>query len=371
MEDLPLNKIHILGWKSIKDTEVTLGKINILIGANGAGKSNFLSVFDLLRAIANNNLKLYIEKNGGANSCFYYGTKNTKVIKLKMDIGNAYISYEIHPGKDDTVILGWERYGRLNTPEENENYYNRQNNSNNVNTEELSESNETYRNQTSKLNKEIDELKKWFTEIIPYHLNDTSDNSPLKQVCDTDENRYLFPDGANIAAVLYKIKNESPQHYEKIKFTINLIFPEFKDFVFIKTDNYLKLRWQDENSIDYTLPLSAFSDGTLRFTALSVLLNQPKLPKLIIIDEPELGLHPQAITVLSEMIKLASSKSQILISTQSVDFINCFESENILIAENKKGETNITISNEKELQEWLKDYTLGEIWQKNLIGGNP
>ncbi len=327
MKKLPINTIHIQGWKSIRDVEIDFDKINIFIGANGAGKSSFLSIFKILRALGNNSIISYIGKIGGANANFHYGTKTTDTVKITLESGDIEFECELLATNSDSII------GRA------------------VHTNELG--------------------RDFLKSLILYHFHDTGDTSPLKRTCDIHENRYLFPDGANLAATLYKIQQESPEHYDKILFTINLIFPEFKDFIFNRTDDFLNLRWQDKNNIDYTFPISSLSDGTLRFIALTTLLMQPEPPEVIIIDEPELGLHPQAISILAELIKLASATSQIIISTQSVDLINCFEPEDILITENQHGETIIKRQNPEELKEWLEDYTLGDLWRKNLMGGNP
>lgn len=352
MEPLPINTISIEGWRSIKNVEVTLGKINILLGANGSGKSSFLSAFELLRAIANNNLQHYIEKNGGANQNFHYGTKITDHVMLGIHIENRHkYNYFLMAGKDDNVILN-------NIPDKS------------IYLEGFTSvhSDVAEYEKTPYLKEKLGELQNHF---ILYHFQDTGDTSPLKRVSDIYQTRYLHPDGDNLAAYLYEIKNTHPKNYESIITAIQFAFPDFKDFIFRKTGENVRLLWNDIYAEHYDFPLSALSDGTLRFIALSTLLLQPNPPKFIIIDEPELGLHPEAIGILAELIKLASAASQLLISTQSVQLVDCFTPDDILIAEKEHGETKITRPNTEELKDWLKDYTLGEIWRKNIMGGNP
>ncbi len=220
----------------------------------------------------------------------------------------------------------------------------------------------------SDLKEKLNQLK---THLIIYHFQDTGDTSPLKRVSGIFQTRYLHPDGDNLAAFLYEIKNNYPKNYDSIITAIQFAFPDFKNFIFHKTEDNVRLLWNDKYAEHYDFPLSALSDGTLRFIALSTLLLQPNPPKFIIIDEPELGLHPEAIEILAELIKLASANSQLLISTQSVQLVNCFTPGDILIAEKEHGETKITRPDTEELKDWLKDYTLGEIWRKNIMGGNP
>ena len=215
------------------------------------------------------------------------------------------------------------------------------------------------------------EISNSLASLIIYHFQDTGNTSPLKRVSDIYQTRYLHPDGANLAAFLYEIKKNYPKNYESIVTAIRFAFPDFKDFIFQKTGENVRLLWNDRYAEHYDFPLSALSDGTLRFIALSTLLLQPNPQKFIIIDEPELGLHPEAIGILAELIKLASANSQLLISTQSVQLVDCFTPDDILIAEKDNGETQITRPDTEELKDWLKDYTLGEIWRKNIMGGNP
>ena len=360
MEPLPINTISIEGWRSIKNVEVTLGKINILLGANGSGKSSFLSAFELLRAIGNNNLQQYIEKNGGANQNFHYGTKKTADIKIAIKFGQKSYQCNIIPGNNDNVIIGDTALGRkyseklrYETGEEPASDY-------------LEDSEQYY-----SLDPLKQEIANSLASLIIYHFQDTGNTSPLKRVSDIYQTRYLHPDGDNLAAYLYEIKNNCPKNYDSIITAIQFAFPDFKDFIFQKTGENVRLLWNDKYAEHYDFPLSALSDGTLRFIALSTLLLQPNPPKFIIIDEPELGLHPEAIGILAELIKLASANSQLLISTQSVQLVNCFTPEDLLITEKEHGETKITRPDTEELKDWLKDYTLGEIWRKNIMGGNP
>ena len=217
------------------------------------------------------------------------------------------------------------------------------------------------------------EVRELLSPLILYHFHDTGSHSPMKRVCDIDETQYLFPDGANLAAFLYHIKNTAPENYKHIITVITVVHPEFKDFVFTltKDGNTVRMRWKDKNSEHYTFPIASISDGTLRFIALATLLLQPEPLKLIIIDDPELGLHPSAVNTLADLIHIASSTSQIIISTQSPGLVTNFSPEDILIAETRNGATDIIRPDSQELQDWLEDYTLGEIWQKNLMGGNP
>jgi len=367
---LSLKKIEISGYRSIAHTEVDLHEINILLGANGVGKSNFISTFDLLNAVINRKLQLFFAENGGADTQFYYGTKTTDRIYVKVSFGDNTYSFSLGADTNDMPYFLEEK-----TTFHIQHLYAGPYFEILGNGHRETKLWEHTRAVVGGSKKTVsDYVLEYMIGWIVYHFHDTGKYSPLKRPADIDEFNYLHPDGKNLAAYLYHIKSNNSQHYEKICATIQLVYPEFEDFIFIIQEeaNTVKLRWKNKYDRHYTFPISALSDGTLRFIALTTLLLQPNPPKFILIDEPELGLHPYAIDMLADLIKIASNASQILLSTQSVQLVNNFGLTNILIAENTDGQTTITRpQNIDELNEWMEDYTLGELWQNNLLGGNP
>lgn len=364
MPRLPdITKITIEGYRSIKQTSIDLHRINILVGANGAGKSNFLSLFTLLRAIVQNSLQNYIANCGGASSQLYIDAKHTESFSIKIEIDENTYEFKLAADVEDAcyfeeeIVTFWIKRLYDEPYMEYLGHGHRE-----THLSKLVEG-RTVRSFTR------ENLESWFV----YHFHDTSDKSPMKLTADIDEISYLLPDGRNLAAYLYYLRENAPEHYQEILYVVQLIFPVFKEFTYIKDEksNTIKLRWKTTAFGDSTLPISSFSDGTLRFIALATLFLQPEPPKLILIDEPELGLHPHAIILLAELIHIASSKSQIILSTQSTQLISTFSPENIIITENENGATNLSHVEPSTLKTWLEDYTLGAIWQSNIIGGNP
>jgi predicted ATPase len=206
-----------------------------------------------------------------------------------------------------------------------------------------------------------------------YHFHDTSFNSKMKIPCNISDNKMLREDGSNLASFLYYLKNNCEQEFKIIEAVIKSIAPFFEKFD-LEPDknnkNQIQLEWKEINS-DMYLNAHNFSDGTLRFIALTTLLLQPQPPKIIIIDEPELGLHPFALNKLASMIKVASNKSQIIVSTQSVNLINNFDAENIIVVDRKDNQSVFCRLKQNELKTWLEDYSVGDLWEKNVIGGQP
>jgi len=132
----------------------------------------------------------------------------------------------------------------------------------------------------------------------------------------------------------------------------------------------IRLRWKHRGSDD-TFDASDFSDGTLRFICLTTLLLQPRLPTIILLDEPELGLHPYALHLLAGMMRAASANTQIIASTQSVTLANQFSCEDLIIVDRVNDASQFRRLDEQELADWLDEYSIGELWEKNIIGGAP
>ena len=208
-----------------------------------------------------------------------------------------------------------------------------------------------------------------------YHLHDTSSTSPIKKTADVDDNRFLRHDGANLAAFLYFLHHKHEDLYDLIRRTVRLVAPFFDDFRLrpqALNEDKIRLEWQHAGSDAY-FDASSLSDGTLRFIVLATLLLQPVSlrPSVILLDEPELGLHPYAITMLASLVKQASVETQVVLATQSTRLLDHFRPEDVLVADRVDGGTQLARLDGAALEEWLQDYSLGELWEKNHFGGRP
>ena len=208
-----------------------------------------------------------------------------------------------------------------------------------------------------------------------YHLHDTSSTSPIKKTADVDDNRFLRHDGANLAAFLYFLHHKHEDSYDLIRRTVRLVAPFFDDFLLrpqALNEDKIRIEWQHAGSDAY-FDASSLSDGTLRFLVLTTLLLQPASlrPSVILLDEPELGLHPYAVTMLAALVKQASVETQVVLATQSTRLLDHFRPEDVLVADRVDGGTQLTRLNGAALEEWLQDYSLGELWEKNHFGGRP
>jgi predicted ATPase len=208
-----------------------------------------------------------------------------------------------------------------------------------------------------------------------YHFHDTSATAPMRQYSAIGDNRFLRPDAGNLAAMLYAYKQSSPVAYQRMVATIQKVMPEFDDFV-LEPDRLnprdILLNWQ-RKGFDYTFGPHQLSDGSLRAIAIITLLLQPEadLPKVIILDEPELGLHPYAVEIIAGLIQSASVRTQLMVATQSPTFLEHFALEDIIVVESNGQGSQYCRKNPDQFQEWLEDYSLGELWQRNVLGGGP
>lgn len=361
---MKLNKLRIKNYKSLKNLELELNSLNVLIGANGAGKSNFVSLFKMMNSIVNQRLQLWTADNVGAENILHFGLKNSDHFFGQFWFGQNGYKIELKPKADGSFYFSQEE---LMFKKGEDSFY----------TESLGVG-----HFESKL-AEIDHKKDYYSVAgyieralkswKYYHFHDTSATAGIKQPCEIGNNRELASDAGNLASVLYTFKQQNPLYVKRIEKYLKLILPCFDRFVLEPdtfNDKMIKLGWLHTNS-EKVFEAYHLSDGTLRFICLATLLNQPKMPDVIIIDEPELGLHPYAINILSDMLHKAKESTQLIVATQSAELLNHLEPEDIIVADHKQQATTLSRLNEEDLSKWLEDYSLGELWDKNLLGGRP
>ena len=360
-----LESITIKGFKSIRDVEVKLRDINVLIGANGSGKSNFLGTFSFLHAIRTGNLQRYIAGAGGADKILHFGSRMTEKIEMHICFQEQHNEYEIvlAVGDADTLFVDAERAyfagDKYQLPVQ-ESFWPRS-----------SEATISDRSSTPIERNVRRHLGGWWV----YHFEDTSRTAPLRRTAQLNDNRHFHFNGSNLAAYLYLLREKHEESYIFLRNTVRLISPFFDDFVLeplALNKDTIQLEWKHVGTDAY-FDVSSLSDGTLRFIALATLLQQPVelRPSVILLDEPELGLHPLAITLLASMVKSASVDTQVILATQSPILLDHFEPEDVLVADREDGATKFTRLSSDDLAIWLKDYSIGELWEQNEFGGRP
>lgn len=353
--------IEVEGHTSIVHARVELGSINVLVGANGAGKSNFIRALELLGQIADSQLTSYVARRGGESHLFNSGQRDR--LRLALDFQQDHYEVVLAPSADNGVYFADESWysdgvavlGRRGGHRE------------------------SLLDRTVRKSPVVSSAAQRIVEALRgcrvYHFHDTSQQSPIKSPSPTADNLALHGDGSNVAAVLAGLRDsdapEDAAAFRRITGVVRQVAPFFREFVLkVERTDQIRLRWREIDS-DTVFSAHQMSDGTLRFVCLATLLLQPSLPALVVLDEPELGLHPFGITQLAGLLRQASERSQVLLATQSVTLINEFELEDLIVVEREDGGSTFNRLDRQRLTAWLDDYSLGELWQKNLIGGRP
>ncbi|MGY2896458.1 AAA family ATPase [Deinococcus sp. UYEF24] len=359
--DAQLTRLRVKGFKSLRDVDIEMTNLNVLIGANGAGKSNFISLFRLLNSMVEGRLQLSVARAGGAGVFLYTGEEPAERIQVTVAFGdNAYTCTWL-PTSDDNVVFEREAvffagYGTQKTVE-------------------LGSGQRESLLRTPPANSYTIEgyvyrsLKSWKV----YHFHDTSDDASVKRTGDLNDDIELNSDAGNLAAYLRRLQQHSPRNYLAIRSTVRRVAPFFDDFLLRPTtqnDEKIRLEWKTHGS-DKPFLASQLSDGTLRFVCLATVLLQPNPPDVILIDEPELGLHPYAIELLAGLLHTVSKTTQLIVSTQSVPLVNQIVPEDVIVVDRHGAESTLRRLSSKELEDWLADYSLGDLWEKGVFGGRP
>ncbi len=362
----PLRKLTILGFKSIKALEdFALSDLNVFIGGNGAGKSNLIDFFRLLREIIDGKLNEYIRAGGGISDFLFNGRKVTAEMKFTMYFGIRGYRFNIKPGPSETCSLTdearyyWYYGGRWwnlgDSPD-----------GSSMLVKEAKGNSSDSKYSTPVYNA----ILSW--QI--YHFHDTGKDAPMRHYEIIQDNKVLRFNASNIAPYLLQLRTKSPAVYSEILNSVRLVMPFFDDFLLDVTafgeKQKVNLSWTQRGS-DYPMQPYHLSDGSLRFICLSTALLQPNPPSTIIIDEPELGLHPAAISILAELIQNASKRTQVIVATQSPALIDNFRIEDIVVVNRKDGASTFERLEEKDFNVWLETYSVGELWSKNVISGGP
>ncbi|MGD0459316.1 MAG: AAA family ATPase [Terriglobia bacterium] len=396
-----LKSITLRGFKTIRELKDFQPRaITVLIGPNGAGKSNFISFFRLLSwaLVPPGQLQEHVAKLGGASAILYDGPEQTRGIEAHLVLTtdadpilgapeeNEY-SFHLAYAAGDTLIYTEEKYrssrsgGQTEAPWTIFTAGNRE--------PELIKAAEvgatipsTVPTKTKGFVRRVAEIGRardtartilaLLQKLIVHQFHDTSEGSRLRQKWSIDDSRWLKEDAGNLAPFLYRLQQQFPKYYARILETIRLILPFFAEFELKPEFGKVLLAWR-ERGTDRVFTASQAADGMLRIMALVALLEQPEsdLPDVVILDEPELGLHPYAIEVLAGLIRSASQHAQVILATQSVSLVDRFTPEDIVVVNRTARESTLQRYTEAELHAWLEEYTFSELWEKNVIGGRP
>jgi predicted ATPase len=363
----PIKKLTIKGFKSIESlVDFELGALTVLIGANGAGKSNFVDFFRMLRAMAGESLQKFVMDRSRADGFFYLGPRHTPRISARLEFGWSVYEFELSATASGQLLIDQERMKFAG-----------------FDPRVLAQ---------GKLESVLRSLRVERTEVPPvppgaghlvyealanwtvYHFHDTTMLAPMRRYESVGDRYVLRHDASNIAAFLLDMRETHNASYGLIRDTIRMIAPFFDDFVLepkmMGPEELVRLEWRQRGS-DYLFEPYHLSDGTIRFICLATALLQPSPPATLVLDEPELGLHPVGIVLLGSLIQSAAARTQVIISTQSPTLLDQFKPEEVVVVNRQEGRSTFDRLDSQELREWLAEYSVAELWQKNVLRGGP
>ena len=374
---LKLNSIELKGYKSINGAGGVLpinDDVTVLIGANGVGKSNVVSFFQLLGYAMTGSLSTYIGENGFADAFLYYGSKTTDCIKAKLhfsgeDSNNEY-SFRLAYAAGDSLIfteetIQFKKTGRSKPFT--------------LSLEAGNKESQLYEAKKGTYKDTVQVFINLLMNCRYFQFHDTTRDAKIRKKGYVGDNKYLRSNAGNLAAFLYRVKNQpgGEPYYNRIVRYIRQVMPQFGDFILepsVIDSDYISLDWREKES-DHVFSVNQISDGSLRFMALATLLLQPikTMPSIIVIDEPELGLHPSAISALAGMIKKASENAQVVLATQSPRLLDEFSADKVVVVERDEIHNTSVFRklSSEQLKEWEEEFTMSELWDKNVIGGRP
>ena len=365
-----IENLSINGFKSMKKIDnLELRDLNVIIGENGAGKSNFIQVFHMLSAMVQKSFSRYINLKGGSDNFLYNGPKETSSIQIELNFistGHGFNSYKVKltPTVSEGFLVeeyrrfgnnSWWTYGPASTESRI--------------SDMQGEKSAVFPDYPGVGFYIYDSISNW----VVYHFHDTSSLAPMRRSEIIEDNKRLRGNASNIAPFLLELKTNYKAKYDEIVNSIRLVMPFFDDFLLDVTTNEerkVKLSWKQKGS-DFPMQPYHLSDGSIRFICLATALLQPNPPSTIVIDEPELGLHPAAIAILSELLQAAAEKTQVIVATQSPQLIDHFNIDDIIVMSREDGASTMKRLDPEAFSVWLEDYSVGELWTKNVIEGGP
>jgi len=313
----------------------------------------------MIQQMLEGNLQRYVSKQGGPDTLLHFGRKKTEKLSAELYFGQNGYRFTLEPTQDNRMMYAQEDFWWSHQGDWK------------IGAGHFETCVESQKNHTLIYKYTVPPIKTWRV----YHFHDTSESALVKQRHGVNDNLYLRSDARNLAAFLYLLKERYPSCYARIVKTIRLVAPFFGDFLLRPhpdSPDQIELEWTEKGE-DVPFKAHLLSDGTLRFICLVKVLLQPKelQPNVILIDEPELGLHPFATHVLASLLRSMSKTRQVIVSTQSADLLSEFSADDVVIADRVEGVTHLHRVDSDSLKSWLNEYSLGELWQKNILGGRP
>ena len=388
-----IQHIYIGGFRRLRDIQLSLHPLNVIIGANGIGKTSFLEVLSLLAASADGKLQTSLSALGGLNTVLSY----SPMLGGKQPMDSLTIHLEFEPSshlvleytlKIEAMLSGYSiKYEKLDDYHAiNGKLANWYINNNAYHVEELLPRAYHFDNVITKptwpyssLESALSDVPKTIVvaEQVRQHFAsgtlftpiNVGSRSPVRLPQPMSPASMPGKNGEELVSYLYTLRENYPERFSAIEDTLAAAFPDFERIGFPPVAaGVLAMTWKDK-SFDKPMYMNQLSEGTLRFLWLASLLQSPDLPAITMIDEPEVSLHPELLSLLAQLLREASERSQIFVATHSDRLIRFLKPSEVLVMDNEDGYAKMTWADSMDIEHWLEDYSLDEVWQMGQIGG--
>jgi len=376
--------ITIEGYRRLYSVQVNMRPLTVMIGANGVGKTSLLEIFLLLAASAKGQLESKISDLSGLSEIMTRDRANSLAISLLMSVpGHAPLYYRLEVAPKglayeialETLTQQNDRYAsepfkHIDSRGLDVKYFNTED-------QKLLRPNwdhsplETSLAQVPKMYHEPENFRKILASCTFYGALNVAPKSLVRLPQLMRPATLPGSNGEDLVSCLYYLRETDSEQFEIIEDTLAAAFPDFERLGFPPVAaGTLAMTWKDKN-FSKPLYMHQLSEGTLRFLWLVTLLQSPDLTAVTLIDEPEVSLHPDLLRLLADLMREASQKTQLIVATHSDRLIRFLQAKEVLVCDAEDGLANMTWADSLDLEKWLKEYSLDQVWAMNLIGGRP
>ncbi len=377
-----INRIKISGFRRLYDVDLQIKPLMVLIGANGVGKTSLLDVLSLLSASAEGRLNSELSELGGVVSVLTRTSADAVSLLVDMEVpgyeplkydlslsprGSGYaITHEVLSQRQPVFA---EPFKHVDSRDGDIKYFQIEE-QRLVRPDWEHDPRETSLSQVPKMFRQPEDLRRILGSASQYHVLDVGPRAPVKLPQQMKPATLPGADGEDLVSYLYYLREGDPDRFESIQDSLAAAFPDFEGLSFPPVAaGMLAMTWKDKNFAK-PLYMNELSEGTLRFLWLVSLLQSPSLSTITMIDEPEVSLHPELLSLLADLMREASQRTQLIVATHSDRLIRFLRSEEVVVMDiGEDGLATATWADKMDLEEWLAEYSLDEVWRMGRMGG--
>lgn len=377
-----INRIKISGFRRLLSLDLAVRPFMVLIGANGVGKTSFLDAFSILSSSASGNLNSILSQFGGIANLLTRGKSENLSLLVDMTVpDHEPLEYQLRLEPKGTgysisrELLCQRRQGfrepfkHIDSSDGDIKYYETEENRL-VRPDWEHNPLETSLSQVPKMFRQPEELRRILTTATQYHVLDVGPRAPVKMPQPMKPATLPGHDGADLVPFLYYLREGDRNRYEAVLDALKAAFPDFEELNFPPVAaGMLAMTWKDKK-FSKPIYMNELSEGTLRFLWLTALLQSPHLSTITMIDEPEVSLHPELLSLLADLMREAAQRTQLVVATHSDRFIRFLKPDEVVVMDiDDEGCASATWADSMDLERWLAEYSLDEVWRMGRMGG--